>query len=188
MMTKDRKESLALKWAGIIREASEEALSTVFPEMERESIPFVKLQILLREYMIANSEEAVLTAEDVNPEDAEEIRKELQPLLTEELFSPVMPYEVQGELAEYLYRCLEGEEVFFILFCEALPGAEPDAEKQRETADALTEKAMEQMDNEVLSMQEEERETERGFRGYPADYPYMDEFEYIDHCIAGDDE
>lgn len=184
-MMKDRTENLALKWAAIIRESSEYVLNTVFTEMDKESILFIKLQILLREYLIANSEEAVLTAEEVSPEVAEEIRKEMQPLLIEELFSTLMPYEVQGELAEYLYRCLEGEKTFFALFSEALSGVVPDV-KQQETAEALIEKAMEQIKNEVLSLQEEKQETERQISGFPVDYPYMDEFEYIDHCIAGD--
>lgn len=186
-MMKDRTENLALKWAAIIRESSEYVLNTVFTEMDKESILFIKLQILLREYLIANSEEAVLTAEEVSPEVAEEIRKEMQPLLIEELFSTLMPYEVQGELAEYLYRCLEGEKTFFALFSEALSGVVPDV-KQQETAEALIEKAMEQMEKGMLSIQKERHKTKQQCSSFPADYPYMDEFEYIDHCIAENDE
>ena len=188
-MNREELENYAEKWSAIIREGCEDALFDVLPLLDRISVPAVKMQLLLREYMLSKADKAIYTAEDVDLDETEEIRREMQPLLTEELFSPSMPVETQAVLAEYLIRCIEGSDSFFALFSEALNEYVKDnAEAWLGKADMLTEKALAHLDRESERIRKLRQPEEHRSYGFPAGYPYMDEFEYIDHCIAGDDD
>ena len=182
----DHKER-AEKWAGTIRAGCEEAISDELPDLNRYSMFGIEVQMLLRTCLILEAEEAIRTAEDADEEDWAAILQELRPQLIEELIPPATPMEEQMVLMQYLLRCLESGESFDTLFTEIAPDwLKISMQCCLDTAHALRKKALEY----VQTSAERYRRCRENFRigTFPADYPYMDEFEYIDHCIAGDDD
>ena len=137
-----------------------------------------------------------MDTDNVHREDAEQIRTDARTFLMEELVTPSLSYEEQADLASYMLRCIEGEGTFFSFLTEAIPVSETRTEEDlRRTAKVLREvvtvffkDACAPRLKERLREESYVRETEERCYVYPAGYPYMDEFEYIDHCIAGDDD
>lgn len=174
----------ALKLSGMIRSASEDAIQAVLPEIEPESLPAVKLRILTRKYLLPDTADDIPLLADVGSEEAEHILKDAQADLMEELVPAMLPAEDQLELAMFMLQCLEEQGRFQSLFEDALQSSSFEGNLP-ETAGRLQAEAKARFSSEAAPPQEEKR---RPGTYFPEGYPYMDEFEYIDYCIAGEDD
>lgn len=182
-------EAAAHKWSAIIRETAEETLKSVLPDLDQSSTPYVKLQMLLRESLLKEAEKCILQTEGEDPSDVSSFLYEIRPSLMEELISPTTPPEDQGELAMFLMRLLEEEDAFLPLLSETLDSMPSGSgfSKFRITGELLK-ISSERFILNAAAEATNEREQESTDSFYPEGYPYMDEFEYIDHNIAGDDD
>lgn len=185
----EKREIRARLWAGFMRDAARQAIQAAVPGLKEESMPYIKLQILTRTFLLSRVRPYLQEAEDCTGTEQDRLIESARPELMEELVAPALPEYAQMELAVFMLACLEGSEPFDTLFTGAVFDEPAADERAVRMAEALQEKAL-----EVLNGYSEQRHAERCPKKdplrpvFPPDYPYMDEFEYIDHCIAGDDD
>ena len=185
--TRENREALIQKWCAIVREASAEALDAALPNIVQDSLPYVKLQMLTRASLVDESKRYMIDAGDAAAEEVEDVVYEIRPPLIEELIPPTMPPEVQAEISVFLMRCLDGGESFSLtreVLNELLPN---EKAKRFEVAGILLKTGSDALRRLCADMQNRADQTKPGLT-FPEGYPYMDEFEYIDHNISGDDD
>ena len=182
----DKREERARLWVGFYRESAVHAMRTVFPSVREGTPLYVKLMMAIGEFLITHSDWTVRDTEECSWEEREELREYARSAYMEELIPWTMPEAEQQELALFLYRCLEEKTPLKEQLEELLPESAGTVD---ETVQAIRNEAGEALDDLAMKRRLERHPREDPLRPlFPPDYPYMDEFEYIDSCIAGEDE
>lgn len=181
---RENREAMIRKWCAVVREASAEALNAALPDIDQDSLPYVKLQMLTRASLVDESKQYILEAGDASAEEMEQVLYEMRPPLIEELIPPTMPSEDQAEIAMFLMRCLEGDDSFPLtreILNELLPN---DKARRFEAAGILLKTGSDALRKSCAHMKKQAKPGP----AFPEGYPYMDEFEYTDHNISDDNE